>query len=173
MQAPTVRKLRGPGFESDGIADQGSEVLVVEPTDGFFGGLEADGDAVVAGAGFADLGVGGAGLIVSLLCVCMWVDGGGECVRGGITYLCHLTYPLRIIMISPWRTVVPCHFNVSSISSMGISCLETGLGACPFFCSYHASQSQSTPRPTIPPLSHQLCVPFVSVWPACSCVRPL
>jgi hypothetical protein len=89
------------------------------------------------------------------------------------TYLCHLTYPLRIIKTSPCLSVVPCHSSVSLISSIGISCRLTGLGAVPFFSSYHLSQSHSTPRPTIPPFSHQLCVPFVSVVPACSCVSPL
>jgi hypothetical protein len=90
-----------------------------------------------------------------------------------LTYLCHLTYPLLIIKTSPCLSVVPCHSNVSAISSIGISCLVTGLGAFPFFSSYHLSQSHSTPRPTIPPFSHQLCVPLVSVVPACSCVSPL
>ena len=89
------------------------------------------------------------------------------------TYLCHLTYPLLIISISPCFSFVPCHFSVSSISMIGISCLETANGAFPFFSSYHLNQSHSTPLPTMPPLSHQLCVPLVSVCVASACVSPL
>jgi hypothetical protein len=55
--------------------------------------------------------------------------------------------------MSPCLSVVPCHFNVSSISSMGISCLDTASGAfSPFVSSYHLHESSQ--------LLHVLVVPY-------------
>lgn len=49
--------------------------------------------------------------------------------------------------MSPCLSVVPCHFNVSSISSIGISCLDTASGAfSPFVSSYHLRESSQLPR---------------------------
>jgi hypothetical protein len=165
MQTPPIGKLRRPGFESNGVANETRKMLIVQPADGLFVCLDADSDAVVARTGLA--------LFFARVAEVLLASHSQYFTTIRTTYLCHRSYPLRIIIISPCLSVVPCHLSVSCSSSTGISCLDTGLGAFPFVSSYHLSQSHSTPRPTIPPFSHQLCVPFVSVLPACSCVRPL
>lgn len=58
VQTPAVCEFGGPRLKRNGVAYDGGEVAVVEPADGFFAGLQADGDGVVAGAGFA-FGFGG------------------------------------------------------------------------------------------------------------------
>jgi hypothetical protein len=164
VQTPTISELRRPRLKCNGVANKTCKVLVIQPANRLFVGLDTNGNAIIAST--------------RLSCRFIRVAESASVLhhysaQGKITYLCHLTYPLLIIRISPCFSVVPCHFSVSAISSIGISCLDTGFGAFPFFSSYHLTQSHSTPRPTIPPFSHQLCVPFVSVVPACSCVKPL
>lgn len=165
VQTPAVGELGRPRLKCNRIANKSGKVLVIQPSDRLLIRLHANRYTVLSSTRLA---FSLTSIATSTLAVILNHDPEYE-----TTHLCHLTYPLLIIRISPCLKFVPCHFNVSAISSMGISCLETGLGAFPFFSSYHLTQSHNTPRPTIPPFSHQLCVPFVSVVPASSCVSPL
>lgn len=53
VKAPPIRELWRPCLESNGIANESCKVLVVEPSNCVFVGLDADGVAVVAGTRFA------------------------------------------------------------------------------------------------------------------------
>lgn len=53
VQAPAVCELRRPCFEGNGITDEPSEALIIQPTDRFFVRLDADRNAVVARTGLS------------------------------------------------------------------------------------------------------------------------
>ena len=55
MEAPTFIQLGWPGLEGDGIADDGGEVVFVEPADGLFAPLHTDRYRVFLGTGFSGL----------------------------------------------------------------------------------------------------------------------
>ena len=53
MEAPPIRELRRPRLKSNCVANKSREVLIVEPPHRVLIGLDTDGNAVVAGSGFA------------------------------------------------------------------------------------------------------------------------